>query len=260
MILQYDLDKKAKALAVCGIPGCYRETWNSKEGAECCRTCKSTNGTKHGPICDAREILASSGQAGCRESTNRITMPRKAWLMPTKAWLVATSKAWEKQAGALVLAFAVCSVVGCCRETWNSKEGEECCRTCKSSNGARHGPVCDAHVAAVSETGSTTPASAGNGAPADDASAGRPRTFYHATNLKAALSIQDKGFRVPAGPGGCLGPGMYCTTTLKKAFDYLKCEHGGIVFELDVDLGRCKKLDANDPLMKTWQQHGYDPA
>jgi hypothetical protein len=41
----------------------------------------------------------------------------------------------------------------------------------------------------------------------------RPRTFYHATKLKAALSIQDQGFRVPAGPGGCLGPGIYCTTT-----------------------------------------------
>ena len=43
-----------------------------------------------------------------------------------------TSKAWEKQAGALVLAFVVCRVVGCCQETWNSKKGEECCRTCKS--------------------------------------------------------------------------------------------------------------------------------
>ena len=87
----------------------------------------------------------------------------------------------------------------------------------------------------------------------------RPRTFYHATNLKAALAIQDAGFRVPTGSGGCLGPGIYCTTTLMKAFDYLKCEHGGIIFELNVDLGRCKILHPDDPQMKTWQQD-YDSA
>ena len=44
-----------------------------------------------------------------------------------------------------------------------------------------------------------------------------------------------------------------------KAFDYLKCEHGGIIFELNVDLGRCKILHPDDPQMKTWQQH-YDSA
>jgi hypothetical protein len=87
----------------------------------------------------------------------------------------------------------------------------------------------------------------------------RPSTFYHATNLEAALLIQDTGFRVPAGPGGCLGPGVYCTATLKKAFDYLNCEHGGIIFELNVDLGRCLTLQPNDPRMKTWQED-FDSA
>jgi hypothetical protein len=47
--------------------------------------------------------------------------------------------------------------------------------------------------------------------------------------------------------------------TFKKAFDYLKCQDGGIIFELKVDLGRCKTLDADDAEMKTWQQH-YDSA
>ncbi len=87
----------------------------------------------------------------------------------------------------------------------------------------------------------------------------RPSTFYHATNLKAALVIQDAGFRVPPGPGGCLGPGVYCTATLKKAFDYLDCEHGGIIFELKVDLGRCLTLQPNDPRMRTWQED-FDSA
>ena len=87
----------------------------------------------------------------------------------------------------------------------------------------------------------------------------RPHTFYHGTNLKAALAIQETGFRVPTGPGGCLGPGVYCTTTLKKAFDYLDCEHGGIVFELEVDLGRCKTLQKDDPQMNTWHSD-YDSA
>jgi hypothetical protein len=89
--------------------------------------------------------------------------------------------------------------------------------------------------------------------------ANRPSTFYHATNLNAVLAIQDAGFRVPAGSGGCLGPGIYCTTTLRKAFDHLECEHGGIIFELNVDLGRCKILHQDDPEMKTWHQD-YDSA
>jgi len=87
----------------------------------------------------------------------------------------------------------------------------------------------------------------------------RPWTFYHATNLKAALAIQDTGFRVPPGSGGCLGPGIYCSTTLKKALDYAKCDHGGIIFELNVDLGKCKTLQPDDPQMTTWQKD-YDSA
>ena len=159
-----------------------------------------------------------------------------------------TSRAFEEQANAFVLPFAVCSISGCCRETWDSKEGGECCRTCKTSKGIKHGHCCDARMAAASALWS-----------GDDTSAGGPCTFYHATNLKAAHKIQDEGFRVPARPEvtyrGCTD-----TTTLKKAFDYLKCKHGGIVFESDVDLGKCIKLNMHDPLMKTWQQHGYDSA
>ena len=38
---------------------------------------------------------------------------------------------------------ATCSVAGCMRVTWNGLPGEQCCRTCNSSDGARHGPDCE---------------------------------------------------------------------------------------------------------------------
>ena len=41
--------------------------------------------------------------------------------------------------------------------------------------------------------------------------------------------------------------------------DYLKGPHGGVVLQLEVDLGNCKQLVENDPMMKTWQNH-YDSA
>jgi hypothetical protein len=41
---------------------------------------------------------------------------------------------------------------------------------------------------------------------------------------------------------------------------YCDGPQGGIVFQLSVDLGRCKTLEENDPMMTTWQQHGYDSA
>lgn len=92
----------------------------------------------------------------------------------------------------------------------------------------------------------------------------RPDTFYHGTSIEAALRIQVTGFdvsRAGTNAGALLGPGIYCTTTLEKAMDYAKGKPaGGIIFELRVDLGRCKTLAANDDLMKTWQQHGYDSA
>ena len=90
-------------------------------------------------------------------------------------------------------------------------------------------------------------------------------SFYHATTLESALQIQEAGFRVPTGPseqkaGALLGSGVYCTVTLQKAMKYCDGPHGGIIFELAVDLGKCKTLGENDPMMTTWQQHGYDSA
>ena len=86
-------------------------------------------------------------------------------------------------------------------------------------------------------------------------------SLYHATSLEAALRIQAEGFRMPKGPSReLLGPGVYASATLQKALQYCGGPEGGIVFELAVDLGRCKILEENDPMMTTWQQHGYDSA
>ncbi len=87
----------------------------------------------------------------------------------------------------------------------------------------------------------------------------RPDTFYHATTEENALRIQEEGFVIPDGPGGLLGPGVYCTTTLTKAMEYLKGRYGGVVLELKIDLGNCKQLVENDPMMRTWQNN-YDSA
>ena len=43
----------------------------------------------------------------------------------------------------------ICDVAGCSRATWNGNSGEQCCRTCKASDGARHGPDCEAKAKAA---------------------------------------------------------------------------------------------------------------
>jgi hypothetical protein len=163
----------------------------------------------------------------------------------------AEAEAKQKAAQGPLPACATCIVVGCSRMTWNGKINEQCCRTCKSSNGACHGPECEKRTAEGHQHSHQT----------FDFSS----ELYHATSLEAALRIQAEGFRVPKGPsqqkaGALLGPGVYASATLQKALQYCSGPEGGIVFELAVDLGRCKILEENDPMMTTWQQHGYDSA
>ena len=55
-------------------------------------------------------------------------------------------KTWWYHAEAVA---AVCDVGGCTRVTWNGEFGGQCCRTCKSSSGAGHGPDCEAKAAAA---------------------------------------------------------------------------------------------------------------
>ena len=139
--------------------------------------------------------------------------------------------------------------------SWNGKINEQCCRTCKSSNGACHGPECEKRAADGHQHSHQTFAFSSE--------------LYHATSLEAALRIQAEGFRVPKGPsqqkaGALLGPGVYASTTLQKAMKYCDGPEGGIIFQISVDLGRCKILEQNDPLMTTWHMililHGHQRA
>ena len=34
--------------------------------------------------------------------------------------------------------------------------------------------------------------------------------------------------------------------------------YNGVVLKLKVDIGKCKKVGKNDPMMKTWHDNGYD--
>ena len=87
--------------------------------------------------------------------------------------------------------------------------------------------------------------------------------FYHGTSLEAALNIQDEGFCVDlsgSNAGKMLGPGLYCTTTLEKAVNYAKRMPGaGVIFRLDVDLGRCYQLEKGSTHTQDWHTKlGYD--
>jgi hypothetical protein len=96
---------------------------------------------------------------------------------------------------------------------------------------------------------------------------GAPSVFYHGTSVEAALAIQDEGFNVDLSgknAGALLGPGVYCSTVLRKALGYASKAgrssrefSQGCVMELQIDLGRCKQLTRNQ---KDWAEEGYDSA
>jgi hypothetical protein len=50
---------------------------------------------------------------------------------------------WRELLGGEEEGVATCSVAGCSRNTWNGQPGQQCCRTCRDSNGRSHGPDCD---------------------------------------------------------------------------------------------------------------------
>ena len=63
-------------------------------------------------------------------------------------------KTWWYKSEAIEAVSAICDVAGCSRATWNGDSGGQCCRTCKASDGARHGPDCEAKAKAdVSRNG-----------------------------------------------------------------------------------------------------------
>jgi hypothetical protein len=82
--------------------------------------------------------------------------------------------------------------------------------------------------------------------------------------LEAAENIQKVGFDVTrsgSNAGAMLGRGLYFTSTLEKAINYAKrmpCQ--GAIFEVQVQLGKCYRVSANDSNMAKWQEMGYDSA
>ena len=96
----------------------------------------------------------------------------------------------------------------------------------------------------------------------------QPSKFYHGTSAEAAMLIQQNGFDLGfCGCNACclLGPGVYCSTKLRKAMGYAEraasqSNSGGVVLELEIDLGRCLVLKEDDELMDMWQYNGFDSA
>jgi len=188
---------------------------------------------------------------------------------------------------------AVCNTRNCSRVTWNKRPGEQCCRSCKKTEGSSHGPCCEATAAGSSadskkrkcekERKKNAASPAAKNPRVDKALAAasspsqpplkslhgptsRPEIFYHGTCLKAAMDIQKNGFDVRKSGsnawGKSLGKGLYVTTTLEKALNYAKrmpCK--GAIFELRVQLGQCYSVtDKNDRNKAKWQDMGYDSA
>jgi len=62
---------KCSQPATCNVFGCSRKTWNGRPSEQCCRTCKSSGGTHHGPDCEciAQSSLESSLLQSSLQST-----------------------------------------------------------------------------------------------------------------------------------------------------------------------------------------------
>ena len=103
--------------------------------------------------------------------------------------------------------------------------------------------------------------------PADDSCV----TLYHGTSCEAGLAIQNRGFRVDlsgTNAGTMLGNGVYLTASLEKELHYAKpnafrCGDrpaGGCILMVQAQLGRCKELTSNDPMMRSWHESNFDSA
>jgi len=86
--------------------------------------------------------------------------------------------------------------------------------------------------------------------------------MYHGTSTHHADSIERHGFC--QSKDGMLGAGVYCSRNVLKALPYARkwdAADGGVVFELQVTLGRVAVIDQHGhPLQKSWHDHGFDCA
>ncbi|CAE7266462.1 unnamed protein product [Symbiodinium microadriaticum] len=83
---------------------------------------------------------------------------------------------------------------------------------------------------------------------------GKQMTMYHGTSSSNAASIRKQGFKQST--DGMLGPGVYLSADRDKA-----CGYGDTVLEVDVRLGKTKKITSqSDPMRSAWSSSGYDSA
>lgn len=78
--------------------------------------------------------------------------------------------------------------------------------------------------------------------------------MYHGTTKTAAVSILRYGFQ--KSQEGLLGPGIYCTRDIRKAYRY-----GPTILKLVVNVGTIYPVRyIDDPLRTDWKKHGFDSA
>ncbi|CAE7810655.1 unnamed protein product [Symbiodinium sp. CCMP2592] len=83
---------------------------------------------------------------------------------------------------------------------------------------------------------------------------GKQMTMYHGTSSSNAASICKQGFK--QSKDGMLGAGVYLSADRDKARGY-----GDTVLEVDVRLGKTKKITSqSDPMRTAWSSSGYDSA
>ncbi|XP_034025449.1 uncharacterized protein LOC117509946 [Thalassophryne amazonica] len=85
-------------------------------------------------------------------------------------------------------------------------------------------------------------------------------TMYHGTTITNARQIIPNGFKQSV--DGRLGKGVYVSRDKAKAEQYpaFCLPTNQVVLLLRVCVGRVKRIEANDPLQKTWHDKGYNTA
>ncbi|XP_043935013.1 uncharacterized protein LOC122808105 [Protopterus annectens] len=89
---------------------------------------------------------------------------------------------------------------------------------------------------------------------------GHGYTMYHGTHKSNAKAIITSGFRPSS--GGTLGAGVYCSRDINKASSYpaFCSTNDRVILQLNVRVGKVKKIDQGSPLQLMWHQNGYDTA
>ena len=112
--------KPEPALATCDVPGCHRVTWNGKPNEQCCRTCKNSGGSKHGPDCErkhdqeskAEEVAAkkAADEAAAKKAAEKKRAEEEAARKAEEERIAAEKKRAEEEAARVEVAVVRCFV------------------------------------------------------------------------------------------------------------------------------------------------------